>query len=437
MRLRTGARPPRSHPAISLKGNNYLKGTPVTSTARTGLRTVFGAATVIDGTGAAPASADVAIQDGRIVGLGSDLDGDVYTDVSGLTILPGFFDCHVHVNIDHINLIRFLEAPFSYQFYVAARNLLAMRNVGITTARDAAGADLGIKQALADGLIAGPRLHIAITMLSQTGGHADGSLPSGHCIHELLARPGMPSSIVDGPEEMRRKVRELVREGADVIKIATSGGVMSPRDDPKHAHFQLDEIQAAVIEAENAGLYVMAHAQATNGIKNAIRAGVRSVEHGIYLDAEAVDMMRARGTTLVPTLMAPLSILEAAKNGVPITEASLTKARSVIERHRASFKMAVDGDVTIAMGTDAVGFPHGRNLEELQLMAEGGLPALEVWKATTSNAAKLLGVHDDVGSIEVGKKADLVLLEGDPFDFSSLAARVRAVYQDGELVAGR
>ncbi|MDT7570144.1 MAG: hypothetical protein QOE05_318 [Actinomycetota bacterium] len=400
------------------------------------LRTVFSGADVFDGTGAAPAAADVVVEDGRIVAVGIGLDGDVEVDVSGKTLLPGLFDCHVHVVIDNIDLMRYLQTPFGYSYYVAANNLAAILALGITTVRDAAGADLAIKQALADARIPGPRLHIAIQMLSQTGGHADGWLPSGVCINDVAAHPGMPDCVVDGPDEMRRRVRELVRAGADVIKVASSGGVMSPRDNPHHAHFRMEELEAAVEEAAAAGIGVMAHAQATAGIKNAVRAGVRSVEHGIFLDEEAVAMMLDRGTVLVPTLMAPHSVLEAARAGAAITEASLEKAAMVVEAHAASFRLAAEAGVTIAMGTDAVGFPHGRNLEELELMALHGLAPLDVLKASTSNAAELLGVGDDRGTLAEGKRADLVVVDGDATNFTKLADRIAAVYQDGRLVAG-
>src|SRR5262249_26254781 len=150
----------------------------------------------------------------------------------------------------------------------------------------------------------------------QTGGHGDGTMPSGACFHVQPVYPGVVSGIVDGPDEMRRRVRELIRDGADVIKVATSGGVLSPRDDPRHAHFRELELDVLVEEATAAGRYVMAHAQATDGIKNAIRAGIRSIEHGVYLDDEAIALMQERGTYLVPTLVAPQGVLDAAAAGV-------------------------------------------------------------------------------------------------------------------------
>jgi imidazolonepropionase-like amidohydrolase len=240
-------------------------------------RTVLTGGRVFDGTGSPATEGDVVIEDGRILDIGSGLDGDEQADMSGLTLLPGMFDCHVHVTMSGIDMVRRLQRPFSYQFFQAAENLRATLDCGITTVRDAGGADLGIKRAVEDHLVDGPRLRIAITVLSQTAGHGDGYLPSGFSVSMGVPHPGRPAGIVDGPEEMRKRVREIVRAGADVIKVCTSGGVLSPRDSPRHAHFRADELAALAAEAAAAGLPVMAHAQATEGIKNAIRAGVRSI----------------------------------------------------------------------------------------------------------------------------------------------------------------
>ena len=307
---------------------------------------------------------------------------------------------------------------------------------GITSVRDAGGADLGMKTAVERGLVNGPRMQISLTMISQTGGHGDGWLPSGQHARLIVTYPGMPSNLVDGADEMRRKVRELVRDGADVIKVATSGGVLSPRDEPRHAHFTPDELAALVEEAAGAGIFVMAHAQATQGIKNAVDAGIRSIEHGIYLDDEVIEMMVERGTFLVPTLIAPTGVLQAADAGAQIPEASIRKAREVLEIHKESFSRAVQAGVKIAMGTDSGVTPHGENLEELELMRQGGMSPIDVLVASTRNAAELLGVADDRGTIEPGRRADLVVLDGDPLDFHDLAARVVAVLLDGEVRSG-
>jgi imidazolonepropionase-like amidohydrolase len=278
-------------------------------------------------------------------------------------------------------------------------------------------------------------MHISIVMLSQTGGHGDSWMPCGAQVTPRTVDPGRPNHIVDGPEEMRRKVRELVRMGADVIKVATSGGVLSPRDEPTHAHFRLQELEVLVEEANAAGIFVMAHAQATPGIKNAIRAGIRSIDHGIYLDDEAIELMLQKGAWLVPTLVAATGVVKAAEAGVAIPAASLRKALEVIEAHKDSFRRAVEAGVKVAMGTDSGVTPHGDNLEELQLMAENGMSPEQVLVATTSSAAELMGLEQELGTIEPGKRADLVVVDGDPYDFASLKSRIAAVYQDGRLVA--
>ncbi|MBA2720649.1 MAG: amidohydrolase family protein [Chloroflexi bacterium] len=395
-------------------------------------RTVLRGGRVFDGTGSDPDFADVALENGRIVGLGTGIDGDVEIDVRERTILPGLFDCHTHVCISNVDLWGHAQAPFSRQFYEAAKNLQKTLAIGITSVRDAGGADLGIKEAVADGSIAGPRLQISIIMLSQTGGHGDDWYPSGAHVPFMGPHPGRPSGLVDGVDEVRRKVRELHRAGADVVKVATSGGVLSARDDPRHAHFRPAELDALVEEATAAGMFVMAHAQGADGIKNAVRAGIRSIEHGIYLDDEAIELMLRRGTWFVPTLVAPQGVIDAADAGVSLPATVVDKARMVIDIHRAAFRRAVEAGVRIAMGTDSGVTPHGRNLRELQLMVDGGMTPAAVLEATTRSAAELMGVDDDLGTIVEGKLADLVVVGGDPYDFTDLAERVEQVWQDGK-----
>ena len=210
------------------------------------MRTVFSGGKVFDGSGADVAVGDLAIEDGHIVDVGVGLDGDESVDVTGKTLLPGLFDCHVHPLMSHLDLMRNFQTPFSYKYFACARNLETILRLGITTIRDAGGSDLGIKQAVTDGLINGPRMQISIVMLSQTGGHGDSWMPCGAHISARTVDPGRPNHIVDGPDEMRKKVRELVRMGADVIKVAVSGGVLSPRDKPTHAHFRLAELEVLI-----------------------------------------------------------------------------------------------------------------------------------------------------------------------------------------------
>ncbi len=398
---------------------------------------LFHSGTVLDGTGAQPADADVLVVDGRIAQIGARLrddpgtDADEVVDCTGCTVLPGLFDCHVHVLFEQINLLRMLQTPFSYPYFQAIRHLRDTLETGITWVRDAGGADLGVAQAVRDGLISGPRMQVALTMISQTGGHGDGVQPCGVDVPLFGAHPGRPSGVVDGPEEMRRVVRQLIRAGADVIKVATSGGVVSPRSDPRHGHFRDDEIAALVTEATAADLFVMAHAQATDGIKAAVRGGIRSIEHGIYLDDEAIEMMLAHDTWLVPTLSAPRAVIAQADAGAPMPDAVVAKARMVTQAHDDSIARAIAAGVKVAMGTDSGVGTHGTNLEELGLMVALGMSPLQAWVASTSSAAALLGVDADYGTLQPGKIGDVVVIDGSHDDLGDLRQRVRSVHQAG------
>lgn len=396
------------------------------------MRRVFTGGSVVAPDGTATV-ADVLVENDRIVDVGSGLDADEAVDVSGRHLLPGLFDCHVHLGIPHIDFVaRARQAP-GLLYYQAIANMQQTLDCGITTVRDAGGADLGMKEAVLRGIIPGPRMHIAIRMLSQTGGHGDPTLLSGGQLfpHEW---PGSPRAVVDGPEEVRKAVRELVRAGADVLKVATSGGVLSPNDDPKHAHFQMDELEMMRAEAQAAGMFMMAHAQAYDGVKNAIRAGFRSIDHGIYLDDEAIQLMLDHGTWLVPTLLAPQGVVRAAEAGVPIPPSSLAKAHDVIGEHNASVAKAIAAGVKVAMGTDCPVSPHGSNLGELDLMVGLGMEPGQALYSATQSAADCMGLGDDLGSIEPGKIADLVVVDGDPLDFAHLKNNIEQVWKAGHHV---
>lgn len=399
---------------------------------------LFSGGTVVDGTGAEPGVADVLVVDGMVtdVGPGLGAEADEVVDCAGATVLPGLIDCHVHVMFSQVNLLKVLQQPFSYAYYQALHNLRATLDCGITWVRDAGGADLGVAEAVRDGLVPGPRMQIAINMISQTGGHGDGWQPSGIHTKLLADHPGRPSALVDGPEEMRKVARTLIRAGADVLKVATSGGVLSPRDDPRHGHFRDEEIAVLVAEATAAGLHVMSHAQATDGIKVAVRNGVRSIEHGIYLDEEAIGMMLEAGTWLVPTLSAPRAVIAQADAGVPMPDAVVAKARMVTEAHDDSVRRAIAAGVKVAMGTDCGVGAHGTNLEELGLMAELGMAPLQAWTSTTGVAADLLGVAQEYGTLQPGRFGDVVVLDGSYEDLGGLRERISGVWQEGVRVVG-
>ncbi len=398
-------------------------------------RTLFRGGRVFDGTGAEPAAADVVVEDGRIVDIGPGLDADEAVDVEGKHLLPGLFDCHIHVasTYEDFDETAVMHRPFTYGFFKIPETLRTILRLGITTIRDASGADLGVKRAVEDGVVLGPRMQISVQMLSITGGHADATLPSGGVSSWGYVYPGMPSGVCDGIAGVEAKVREVIAAGADVIKIASSGGFLSPLDDPKLPHFSQQEVDAIVRTAADLGRWVMSHAHGAEGIKRAVRAGVRSIEHGTYLDEEAVGMMLERGTWLVPTLTAGDTTDEIADNPA-VPEPVRRKMRDLGRPELEAFRLAARAGVKVAMGTDCPVAPHGTNLRELQLMAENGFTPRQALVAATSSAAELLGLDDRLGTIEPGKLADLVVVDGDPFEFEKLPGRIEAVYKEGVRV---
>ena len=311
-------------------------------------------------------------------------------------------------------------------------------DAGFTTVRDAGMAPASVRTAIERGYFPGPRMLCAITILSQTGGHADDHFPCGALIR-WVDQSDIPKEQVDGVEPMRLRVREILRAGADWIKICTSGGVLSPGDSPHHAHFTVDEIRAAVEEAARAGKKVMSHAQAAEGIKNALRAGVYSIEHGVYLDEDGIEMMLDGGNALVPTLIAPIWVERHAKAGKMASYAAV-KAREVAGAHKANIKRAIEAGVKVAFGTDTGVGPHGSNGEEFLLLQELGMSPLDAIRSATSVAADAIGLGGRVGSLGEGAFADLVGVPGDPLADLELVANaenVHLVVKGGEVVKAR
>ncbi len=396
------------------------------------VRTLFRGGSVFEGTGAPLAQADVVVEDGRIVAAGPGLDGDEVVACEGKGVLPGLFDCHVHLasRYEDMDEYRVMNEPFSLAFFRMAENLRRTLALGITTVRDASGADAGLKAAVEEGTLQGPRMQISVTMLSMTGGHADAWMPSGTVGPWGTQYPGMPSGVCDGIEGVTAKVREVIRAGADVIKIASSGGFLSPSDDPRQPNFSEDEVVAIVRTAADLGRWVMSHAHGAEGIKRAVRAGVRSIDHGTFLDDEGIELMLERGTWLVPTLTAGDTTDEIANNE-KVPEAVRSKMRDLGRPELQTFERAAAADVKVAMGTDCPVAPHGTNLRELQLMAEHGFTPEQALVASTSSAAALMGLQDELGTLEPGKRADLVVVDGDPLAFDTLKDRVEQVWKDG------
>ena len=396
--------------------------------------TVILGATLIDGTGHDPISnAAIVIEGGRIRAVGARAavnvpEGAKVIEADGMTLLPGLIDCHVHLAMRAgMALADRVMTPPSLNLLYAVPNSRVTLEAGITTVRDAGGTPAGVRIAVERGLFPGPRMLVAVSILSQTGGHADGYMPC--CVDLRIGNfSDVPHSVVDGVDEMRKKVREVLRAGADWIKLCTSGGVLSTGDDPQSPQFTVEEIDAAVYEASTHFKRVMAHAQSTVGIKNALKAGVTSIEHGIWLDDEAIGMMKAQGAYLVPTLVAPRDVIAFAEaNPAALPEVVVKKARAVVEDHSASIRKAIEAGVKIAMGTDSGVGPHGRNARELGLMVEHGMTPMQSIVASTSEAAKLLRLDKDLGTLETGKLADLLLVDGD------LLANITAVEDQGKL----
>lgn len=401
--------------------------------------------TLIDCTGAKPvANGAVLIEDKKIVSVGAleslEIPKDDITvlDAAGGTILPGLIDSHVHIMSQDHSLEKMLSEPFSYRFYQAPIYMKRTIDAGITTVRDAGGADLGTKKAIDDGLIVGPRLKISVNALSITGGHGDGWMPSGIDTNLFESYPGFPPSRCDGVEEVRKRTRELLRAGAEVIKICSTGGVMSPTDKPEYTQFSPEELRVIVQEAQYHGnVKVMSHAQGTEGIKQALLAGIHSIEHGIYLDDEVIELMLKKGTFLVPTLLAPVSIIENPELEKILLEVVIQKARQVAAIHKESIAKAYQAGVKIAMGTDAGVMPHGMNLRELGLLCDIGMTPMEALLATTKVAAECLEWQEKIGTLEPGKLGDVVVVKGDPLKNIRLVedqTNIQVVIKEGKIL---
>ena len=392
------------------------------------MTTVVRAGTFIDGNGGDPKrGVNIHLEGDKIVKVGGEIPRDATViDRSEQTVMPGMIDCHVHLWSTPASIEERLQKPYSLNVAEAFRNAKTTIEAGFTTVRDAGGTPLGVKQAIDRGLVPGPRVRIAVGALSQTGGHGDSRFASG-----VVARaddPEHPRTVVDGVEDVRKATRELLRAGADQIKVCTSGGVMSPSDEPTATGFSPDEIAAIVYEAHAAGKTVMSHAQAQQGIRNAVEAGVESIEHGIYLDEDTAELMKKKGTYLVATLVAPLWVKRRAERRPGSVPAyALRKAEEVVGTHQTMFTMAAKMGVPIAMGTDTGVGEHGSNAEEIALMVKLGLTPMQAIVATTKTAAACARLGAITGTLEVGKRADLIAVAGDPLSDIAVLQKIEAI----------
>jgi imidazolonepropionase-like amidohydrolase len=396
---------------------------------------------LIDGTGRDPVErAAVVIENGRITSAGARASltipaGAEVLEDEDLTLLPGFMDMHVHLASSGTNLVRVLMTPPSLALLNSVPNCARTLAAGVTTVRDAGHTPVGVRLASEAGYFPAPRMELAVSLLSQTGGHGDDLMPCGARVG-LTMGVDVPHGVVDGVDGMRRKVREVLQAGADWIKLCTSGGVLSPGDLPDHAQFSVEEIRVAVEEAAVVGKRVMAHAMSPAGIRNALIAGVTSIEHGCMLDEEGIALMKEKGAYLVPTLVAPGDVIDGAKaGGGGLPPEMIEKAERIVGLHRAAVSAAIAAGVKVAMGTDAAVGPHGTNLRELGLMVRCGMTPMQAIVASTTVPAELLR-RADLGALEPGRLADVVAVRGDPLaDIDSLVKpeHIRLVIKEGQV----
>lgn len=401
-------------------------------------RLILRDARLIDGLGApAREGVDVLIEGGRVAELGEDLVATPPAreiDLGGRTLLPGFIDAHVHLGFSPSEsyaegVVEEVSKSEADRALEGARNARRTLEAGFTTVRNVGGtlAERALRDAIAGGLVPGPRMLVANHAIGITGGHCDGT---NAMLPEVFAdRQDFRVGVADGPEDVRRAVRWQIKHGADVIKICATGGVMSQGDAVGAPQMTLAEIEAAVQEARRADRKVAAHAHGNAGIRDAITGGVQSIEHGSILDRDTVALMKARGTFLVPTLYVAQAVEEKAAAG-KLSPESAAKAKEIAPKMRESFRLALDGGVRIALGSDAGVFAHGDNGKEFASMVAHGMAPMDAIVAGTSSAAELLGLTD-VGRIERGAWADLVAVEGDPLADITALERPAMVVKGG------
>ncbi|MGF6414870.1 amidohydrolase family protein [Paraburkholderia sp. MM5482-R1] len=405
------------------------------------MSTLFKNARIIDA--AHPGSSqlqDVYVADGIIRAVGSSLDvrAEEVIDVDGKVLMPGLIDCHVHVVASMVNLGLNAKLPNAFALFRAAPILRDMLNRGFTSVRDAGGADFALAQCIAEGLISGPRLFTSGKALSQTGGHGDFRARMDYSSPDSCpcAQYGSIGRIVDGVDELRKAIRQEIRQGATQIKIMASGGVSSPTDPIGNLQFSDDEIKAAVEEARAHQTYVMAHAYTAQAIRRAVAHGVRTIEHGNLIDDETAAFMASVGAYVVPTLITYEAMRdEGAAQGYPIE--SQKKNVTVLGRGLDSLRIYKKHGVKMAYGSDLLGSMHQRQSEEMQIRAQVYTP-YEVILQATSVAAEVLNMQDQLGIIAEGAIADVLVVDGDPTNDLSIlgnqGANIPLIMKDGVFV---
>lgn len=385
----------------------------------------------------------IRIQDDRIVAVESGFVTDATAaviDLSEATVMPGFMDMHVH-------LLQELNPPASYAegFYmnsadVALRATVYARRTleaGFTTVRDLGVRDIeagfALRDAINQGIVVGPRIFAAGKSIATTGGHAD---PTNGLREDLRGDPGPKEGVINGPNEAFKAVRQRYKDGSDVIKLTVTGGVLSLAKSGDNPQFTDEELEAIMAAARDYNFVVAVHAHGAEGMKRAIRAGVHSVEHGTYMDAEAMALMKERGTWYVPTISAGKWVADLSEQEGKLPDVVRPKAAAVGPQIQQTFAQAWQRGVPIAFGTDAGVSPHGANGREFVFMVEAGMPVMEALRAATVNAATLLRVEDELGQLRAGYVADIVAVRGDPFADVAVLESPDFVMKDGAVIVG-
>jgi imidazolonepropionase-like amidohydrolase len=382
----------------------------------------------------------VIVTDGKIAAAGSSAvipAGAEVIDLGDATLLPGFIDAHTHVTMMSSddwrqNKLDGLQKTIAEMALDASVNARITLMAGFTTVRDVGSRDyldVGLRNAIRNGKVPGPRMLVSVHAIGATGGHCDGS--DGFRAGLFGKETGPQEGVINGADQARYAVRLAHKYGADVIKTCASGGVLSPTDDVDTPQLTQEELNAIVDEAQALRRRVATHAHGAEAAKRAIRAGVNSIEHGSFLDDEALDLMKQHGTYLVPTLMAVQGLQEQLDRGIYLPPAIEAKARAAIAAIRSTFQRAIAKGVKIGLGTDAAVYPHGRNAEEFHQMADLGLKPIDALKAGTSADADLLGIADKVGTLEANKIADVVAVPGNPVENIRQTEHVFFVMKEG------
>jgi imidazolonepropionase-like amidohydrolase len=384
----------------------------------------------------------VVVRGGTIeaVGANSPIPADAeIIDLGDATLLPGFMDAHTHLSSEHP--IDFNRAELEGMKKTTAEKALDASDIvrrtlmaGFTTVRDLGSRefiDVGLRNAIRRGSIPGPRMLVSVHAIGATGGHCDPG--GGFRYNEFGHESGIAEGIGSGPDEMRAIVRFNIKYGADVIKTCATGGVLSESDDVDSPQLTQAELNALVDEAHALKRKAAAHAHGAEGIKRAIRAGIDSIEHGTFADDEALEMMKSRGTYLVPTLMAVQGLREAMASGRNIPAPIVPKAKAAMAALDGMVEKAVAKGVRIGLGTDAGVYPHGRNAEEFAQLVAHGMRAIDALRAGTSIDAELLGIAGRVGTLEAGKLADVVAVPGNPVEDIKATQHVKFVMKEGTV----